>query len=186
MPQHKIEPEARICEVCGETFFVGGRGRPPRTVRRCSNRCQRAGRIKPGKQARELTLPQAAYLAGMIDGEGSIMVTHKWQVITIRLTCSNTKRVVLDTIAEWTDVGNVNINRPEGPRNATSYVWNANGDSAASVLRQIRPFMLVKPEQADHALWVQSQLRDTARKADRSWMEPAFERMARLNRRGPG
>jgi len=34
-----IEPESRTCPVCGSTFEVGGRGRPPRRQVYCSRHC---------------------------------------------------------------------------------------------------------------------------------------------------
>jgi hypothetical protein len=185
MPAHKIEPTPKTCKACGRTFLTGGRGRPKRTQELCSDVCQRAARFRRGSKSKPLDGYDAAYIAGLIDGEGSVMAPKRWAVISIRLTCSNTKRSVLDWLAEVTGVGNVCANRPEGEYNAASFVWNTNGEAAESVLQQIRPYMRIKTEQADHALWIMEQLRIPARKADRSWYDEARTRMAELNRRGP-
>lgn len=44
MPYTKIQPEPRVCPVCGKTFEVGGRGRPPKRQVYCSHACHMAVR----------------------------------------------------------------------------------------------------------------------------------------------
>jgi hypothetical protein len=44
MARPLIEPEAKVCPICGSTFLVGGRGRPKRSATYCSIKCLNAYR----------------------------------------------------------------------------------------------------------------------------------------------
>lgn len=180
-----VEPEARTCPVCGTEFLVGGRGRRQRDTVFCSDACKFAGRFRRGKSASDLSPVDAAYLAGFIDGEGSIMLYMRRDVVAIRLTASNTVKAILDWIATTTGIGRVQHMRAESPVHAASYAWQANGDGAVSVLRQIRPYMRVKVAQADLAIATQERLRQPHLKADRAWQAEWRTQMQTLNRRGP-
>jgi hypothetical protein len=192
-PYKGHEPEERRCEVCGKPFLVGGRGRPSRRARKCSPECRAAGRFRSGAKTNKLRQTDAAYLAGLVDGEGSIMLYMRRDVVALRLAVTNTYRPVLDWIAEITGVGKVHAQYPARPstlegrmftRKAT-WAWNCNAQAAETLLAQLRPHLRIKPAQADLALEVQARLRDPAAKADRTWHLAACERMRKLNRRGP-
>lgn len=134
----------------------------------------------------------AAYLAGLVDGEGSVMLYRRRDVVAVRLAVANTHRGVLDWIVDTTDVGKVHNQYPERPstigdrtfiRKAT-FAWTCNADAAESVLQQLLPYMQIKPAQAELAIATQRALRDPAKKADRFWQEENWTAMKLMNKRG--
>lgn len=173
------------CLVCGAAFEVGGRGGPKKDALFCSVPCRLAGRYRNGSTAAMLTEVQAAYLAGLVDGEGSIMLNPRaGGSITSRVVISNTHRGVLDWVAETTGIGNVQAHRPQDARHRAGWMWVTNGDGALSLLEQIRPYMIIKTEQADLAVEAQRRLRDPSTKTG-AWQMEYSARVSDLNRRGP-
>lgn len=185
VPALRVEPEERICPSCGTSFLVGGRGRPMKDQLFCSVECRDAGRYRRGAFSNILSDTQAAYIAGIVDGEGSIMLVVRRDTVAVRLAVTNSHRGVLDWLVETTGVGRVQDHRAEGTTNRATWMWMLNGDGVTSVLAQIRPYMIVKTEQADLAIETQNRLRDPALKADRTWQLEWKARMQELNRRGP-
>jgi hypothetical protein len=177
--------ETKHCEVCGTEFIVGGVGNPKRTQRFCSDLCQRRSRYRRGRQANILNPEQRGYLAGIIDGEGSIILYKRRDVVAMMLMVSNTGKMLLDWIAETTGVGAVCAQYKATQKRKATWFWRCNADAAESVLKQIRPHLVLKTAQADLALKTQERLRNSALKADRTWQEEWRQRMRALNRRGP-
>lgn len=92
-----------------------------------------------------------AWLAGIVDGEGSIALeTGRERAMTPRLTIGNTSRLMMTKIADILDelavVGHCGIaarkRRPMG-------VCVLQGDAAVAVVQAIRPYLVAKAEQAD-------------------------------------
>lgn len=188
---HGRPPERRNCLACGAEFIAGGRGNKPRKQLLCSDECQKRARYRRGKQARAMTIAEAAYLAGIIDGEGSVIIHGRGKSIQLRLLITNTHQGVLEWATAVTGVGRVNSQYPAryssidgGPPvlRRPTYAWACNSDSAESVLKQIQPYMVIKSAQAALAIEVQRKLRDPSTKADLSWQEPARLQMKALNR----
>jgi hypothetical protein len=102
-----VEPAERHCEACDRVFYVGGRGRPPKTTRFCGIKCQQQARYRHGKRAEALAPADAAYIAGFIDGEGSIMVLNHRGSAHVRVSVANTYADVLSWLANVTGVGAV-------------------------------------------------------------------------------
>lgn len=180
-----FEPEERQCVVCSTSFLVGGRGRPLKRTRFCSNACKFAGRYRHGASAKALTEIDAAYMAGLVDGEGSIMVLNHRGVAHIRIAVANTYLPVLDWIVEVAAVGFVAMKKMVNPKHKPGGQWWCSAEAAESVIKQIRPYLKIKPAQADLALETQERLRNPSLKADRSWQTDYIERSKTLNRRGP-
>lgn len=184
IPYAKVD--VRSCLVCGKNFEVGGRGRPPRRQRMCSDACQRASRYRHGAIAKGLGAMDAAYLAGIIDGEGSIILhLRDGKSVAMYLSVTNSSRAMLEWIKDKTGVGSICDQKQEGERNKATWFWRCSGDAAVSVIQQIRQCLVVKAVQADLALEVQQRLRDPALKADRSWQLECLEKMRARNKRGP-
>lgn len=181
----KREPLEKTCTVCGKPFLCGGRGRPRVTQERCSITCQQTSRFRRGAVAETLDPSDAAYLAGLIDGEGSIMLTNRaTHSVHIRLSISNTHMPVLEWTAATTNVGAIYRHREADELHKASYSWRCHGDGAESVIRQVEPFLHIKGPQARLALDHHAALRDPARKADRTWQQENLLRMKVMNRRG--
>lgn len=142
-------PTIATCAWCGKEFETGGRGRPKKGQRFCSNSCMAHARVrKPA--VNEMTVAQAAYLAGLIDGEGSIVIARKKDKgrNTWRLQVSNTYRPLLEWCVEATGVGSIVLHKNENPKWADSMWWNCYSWNAYDVLRQIVPYMIIKKELA--------------------------------------
>jgi hypothetical protein len=101
------------------------------------------------------------------------------------LMVSNTGKMLLDWIAETTGVGAVCAQYKATQKRKATWFWRCNADAAESVLKQIRPYLVLKTAQADLALKTQERLRNSALKADRTWQEEWRQKMRALNRRGP-
>lgn len=178
-------PEERQCAACGVTFLAGGRGRAPKRQRFCSDACKLAARYRHGALAKEITETQAAYIAGFLDGEGSVILVMRRTSVAMYVSATNSNRAVLDWLAETSGVGGVNDHRAVGERHAATWAWRTSGDAAESLLRRILPYMIIKAEQARLAIETQERLRDPQLKADRSWHDAYRQRMKALNQRGP-
>src|SRR3990167_7044618 len=79
----KHPSEQKICPTCGNSFTVGISGKPRDNIF-CSIACASKTRYRRGYQANEINPTDGAYIAGFLDGEGSIMLidaNHKegWQ-----------------------------------------------------------------------------------------------------------
>lgn len=134
----------------------------------------------------------AAYLAGLLDGEGSVMLYRRREAVALRIAIANTHRGVLQWVADVTGVGSVCNQYPAGPSvldgrefiRKASYGWHCNADAAESVLLQIRQFMQIKSAQADLGIATHAALRDPASKSDRTWQQKNLLAMKAMNGRG--
>ncbi len=181
-----VDRETKHCEVCAMEFIVGGFGNPKRSQRYCSDLCQRRSRYRRGRQANAITPEQRGYIAGIIDGEGSIILyKRRDDVVAMMLVVSNTGKKLLDWIAETTGVGSVCAQYAATDKRKATWFWRCNAEAAESLLKQIRPHLILKTVQADLALEIQVRLRNPVLKADRSWQEEWRQKMRALNKRGP-
>jgi hypothetical protein len=183
--RQSMEPIKLNCVVCGTEFEVGGRNRPGKDKRFCSRECRWAGRYRQGKNANPLSDTQAAYIAGIVDGEGSVMIVTHHAAYAIKVSISNGDRPLLEWLVATTGIGGIVATRAATERTRATWIWHVNGEGAESLLKQIAPYMLVKAKQAAIALDFHGRLRIPALKADRTWQAEWRLRMQALNRRGP-
>ncbi len=148
---------ARHCQFCGSQFqspsSAGAR------ASYCSRSCQGLAKSIKGKSPRRLSVSEAAYLAGQIDADGSILIdprkdrhTPSRPSIRVDVTCCH--RPLMDWLIETTGLGYViahPANRYPTARQ-TIYHWRASSLSAAAILFQTEPFMMEKRERARQAL----------------------------------
>jgi len=163
---------------------AGGRIGRDRQTKFCSRKCAFTARWRTGSKSKQLTIPQAAYLAGVIDGEGSIMLYGRRDSVAMRVAIANTNQKLLEWCAITTGVGNIVITKRDNPKHKTSANWIANSQAAASVLEQVLPFLTIKKEQAQMALDFQKRLHLPAEKSQREWQQQWRTRMRGLNARG--
>lgn len=96
---------------------------------------------------------EAAWLAGLFDGEGSIVelkrkdrqLTKGW-----RITITNTNTDLLDRVEEVTGVtARVLMKRRTlNPKHSQAFYWQCYSTTAAGVLLQMYPFLIVKRQRA--------------------------------------
>ena len=134
---------------------------------------------------------ESAYWAATVDGEGSIMITtarlkdQRRQQYRALINITNTDFHYLDVLAKMVGVGTLQKN------NRTHSAWKDRGqlvlnhEAADFVLRQIRPYLIIKGEQADIAMQFMELKRAWSRSND-NWVEQSAlcERMKALNARG--
>lgn len=152
-----------------------------------------------------------AYAAGLIDGEGTIVIekaTHdapwvensKRQYLRRRkhngtryrthVTITITKRAVCDWMEERFG-GHIYV---EGRRAANRghsdvWIWRVTGDNASVFLGLIRPYLVLKGEQADNAIEFQKGVMTLRRKPltdeELAVREACYLTQKALNKRGP-
>jgi hypothetical protein len=109
-----------------------------------------------GKTINPLTAPQAAYIAGILDGEGCIMISRKNDTtgvvggISYRpfVSVSNTDFVLLEWLKVTTGLGSVTSMRSKRPRERPSWRWDLWSQQAAQVIRAVCPYLVIKADQA--------------------------------------
>lgn len=86
---------------------------------------------------------QAAYIAGLIDGEGSVTLSrkHRGENRQVCVSISSTEQPLLAYVLRHTGVGKITNKRATSPRHRPSQtyaVWNRH---ALDVLRQVFPYL---------------------------------------------
>lgn len=85
----------------------------------------------------------AAYLAGLIDGEGTIALTrlHRGQNRQLVVSISSTERAILDWVLRATRVGKITTKRTSSPHHAPGYAYAVANRQALALLAQVSPFL---------------------------------------------
>jgi len=140
---YRIIPDRKKCLRCNKIFFVGGGKRKRRDVKFCSRQCASAGAIKP----KNMLKGERMWLAGLLDGEGSIIKTGR-KLEGTRIVVNNTVKELLDRIKEIAGVGYIYSKIPKNPKHIQTYWWQVCGENARIILKQILPWLIVKREKA--------------------------------------
>jgi hypothetical protein len=103
-----------------------------------------------------MTETDAAYIAGIIDGEGCITVSRRndptcKQGFYLRpfLTTANTSREMLDFCHQKTGLGQIIYYRSKQVNHRNAWRWNVWTQQALSVLIIVSPYLITKKRQAD-------------------------------------
>lgn len=183
----RTEVTVATCPACLKGFLQGS-SRSGYSLKRnkfCSIECKSVGRIIPAKQvAKEIDLQWLSYVAGILDGEGCIGVTWHSRGIRIRVAVANTSRALIDKLVELTGLGCVAFRPRPNVKHKDVYTWIIQSGGALSVLKQCRPFLVVKAEQADIAIEAHERLQQPHMRFDLTWQKEFKERMNALNKRG--
>lgn len=179
-----IEPEGRECEACGTTFHVGGRGRADRLARFCGMDCQRSARYRHGTKCKELSMEDAAYMAGLIDGEGSVMLVPRHRKVGLVACVSNTNRPVLEWVLGVCGAGAIHTVPRASARHKDGGCWRCSAELAETLLRQVLPHLKIKRAQAEMGVAFQERLRTPSLKRDLSWQLEWMKQMKAMNARG--
>ncbi|MGQ0429341.1 MAG: LAGLIDADG family homing endonuclease [Gammaproteobacteria bacterium] len=85
----------------------------------------------------------AAYLAGRIDGEGSIFLTrlHRGQNRQLALSISSTERPILEWVLAVTRVGKITTKRTARPHHAPGFTYMVGNRQAIALLAQVEPHL---------------------------------------------
>jgi hypothetical protein len=90
-----------------------------------------------------LTSVDAAYIAGIIDGEGTITLTamHREENRRLVIAISNTERALLEFIKGAIGAGRITNKRTYSQRHAPSYTYQIGARQALALLGQIAPYL---------------------------------------------
>ncbi len=90
-----------------------------------------------------LSQTDAAYIAGLIDGEGTITLTrkHRNENRQLAVTISNTERPLLDYVLETIGAGKITGKRTTSERHTPSFTYAIYNRQALNLLEQIHPYL---------------------------------------------
>ena len=136
------------CPVC-DTSFKPYAKRGTRQVH-CSRACAMVTRraIEQSKVYR-LSISDSAWLAGFIDGEGTIIMYHNGNPSPVwRLSAVNTDQNTMNHCKELTGVGSMSHRVRDNPKHSDSWEWYVSTWQAKAIVEQIEPYMITKKETA--------------------------------------
>ena len=92
---------------------------------------------------RKLSAEEAAYLAGLIDGEGTVTLTHKQKGAErhLAITISNTEYALLEWARNVVGAGKITNKSVSKKSYLPSFTYQIHSRQALSVLEQVVPFM---------------------------------------------
>lgn len=132
-------------------------GVTPATIRKLLRLNGHPPARKALERARQMTVPECAYVAGIIDGEGSVcacvMEGDTRPRINTSLQIVTTSPDLAGYIAATTGVGSVGqiVKKDAAGHQVgrTLYRWIAGSMNAHAVLRQVSPYLVIKKQQAE-------------------------------------
>ena len=95
------------------------------------------------RQCRKLSTAQAAYIAGLIDGEGTITLTrkHRNEQRQLAVTISSTERPIVEFVLEVSGVGKVTTKRKYRDHHLPSYTYATYNRQALALLDQTTQYL---------------------------------------------
>lgn len=142
------------------------------------------------------TREKLAYLAGIIDGEGSIMLWRskidpkRRGQFNLRVNVSNTSKALIEWLYNNFGGRFHEMNSPSRVKNThwkKQYIWEVNRPDMLKFLNDIHEFLVIKREHCEIAI----KFRQTFSKRERNLTEETFnirlklyEKMIHLNSRG--
>lgn len=130
-------------------------------------------------------------MAGIVDADGHIGIyKHKSQKtgtasLYAHLSVVNTNLPLLTWIQDTLGLGSLGPQHKETELRKQTYVWGCVNGAADSVVRQLRPYMIVKADRAELLLDFVERKKDPILKADKTWQQEYRQQMLAFNRRGP-
>lgn len=141
------------------------------------------------------TLTKIAYFAGIIDGEGTILIAKQtWKEKTSyfpRMDVSNSDRRIIEWIQSEFGGTIQKYQRQIHRRHKPVYRVSFHSSIAESVVRLILPFLIIKREQAEVFLAFRQRMNDKhpmhpLSADERATREQLYWAMKKLNKRGIG
>ncbi len=116
------------------------------------------------KKTNKLSIPDAAYIAGLIDGEGTIALTrrHKNENRQLEISVSNTDMKLLKYLLDTIGTGRITQKKAYSDKHTPSATYTTSNRQALSLLEQISPFLQTYKQQRAE-LVLQNYLRLTPR-----------------------
>lgn len=94
-------------------------------------------------ESRLLTPTEAAYIAGLIDGEGTVTLTrkHRNENRQLSISISNTEKMLLDYVHHTVAAGKITRKRTTKACHTPSYAYAVYNRQALNLLIQIQPYL---------------------------------------------
>lgn len=91
----------------------------------------------------KLTVAEAAYVAGIIDGEGTITLTalHAGENRRLIVSVASTERALLEYLLQVIGAGKITAKRSYSPRHSPSHTYTLASRQALALLKQITPYL---------------------------------------------
>ena len=95
------------------------------------------------RKVKRLSTTDAAYLAGLVDGEGTITLSaSKDRTRKPSLSIANTDRGLLEWTREVTGSGFISTKRSKKePHHLDAHIWASYSDQALNIVEQILPYL---------------------------------------------
>ena len=92
---------------------------------------------------RQLTSDEAAYLGGLIDGEGTISLTrrHSGERRQLVVSISSTESCILDWVLKIVGAGKITRKRVVSDRHAPGLTYSVSNRQALALLRNVAPYL---------------------------------------------
>jgi hypothetical protein len=93
--------------------------------------------------SRKLSAEQSAYIAGLIDGEGTTTLSrlHANENRRLVISIANTEIQLLEFVLQATGVGKITWKRRSSERHTQSYCYSVASRQALSLLENVTPFL---------------------------------------------
>lgn len=107
------------------------------------------------KTTNSISAEDAAYIAGLVDGEGTITLTrkHRNENRQLAITISSTERNMLEFVLRTVGVGKITCKRISLPHHLPSFTYAVYNRQALHFLEQIQPYLKsYKTKRADLVL----------------------------------
>jgi hypothetical protein len=88
-------------------------------------------------------IADAAYIAGLIDGEGTITLTrlHRNEHRRLVVSISNTDRSLLDYVRITVSAGRITSKSTRSEKHTPSFAWQVTSRQALAVLHAVHPYL---------------------------------------------
>lgn len=105
-------------------------------------------------KTRRMTKTEAAWLAGLFDGEGSLVNSHAAgrKSFCLRFQICMCNEEIVRRVQTIIGTGNITYWKPVNPNHSESWRYHVHGMNAVRVLEQIFPWLIVKRELAE--MWI--------------------------------
>jgi len=139
-----------------------------------------------------LTIAQAAYIAGLLDGEGYVGVTRKinthYTSYAVHVTITMTNLKVINWLKDITGIGRIH-NVIKSKNHKQKYSWYLRVDEIKEFLNSIKDYLIVKRLQASLLLEFLSTLRKVNQYnmltvEEKIEKELIYEELRKLNKKG--
>ena len=131
------------------------------------------------------------YLAGIIDGEGTIGISKlSKRLYQIRLSVGNTSEGLIDYLQDNYGGNKFGPYKQKGEKRKDKFQWDCNGNKAIELIKQIEPYLIIKQPQAELVLksWEDTFKWDyTGRETPRYALDKRknlYQQMKKLNKKG--